>query len=178
MQNSGQRGLADNGSLQLPRQFGVNYGAGSACVQEKTEGAGAIHCSLNDNQVSIAQSKPDDLSCLFHLRGKRAGKSNQKSEKKESTDGSTSAGGTTSAREATSIQATTSVRQQAGRQHHDLPIGFALNSLERSLSPECTSCHGTLSTGRNLTAPCSGFCAVDRSFILQVSGVPWLFGLS
>jgi hypothetical protein len=35
--------------------------------------------------------------------------------------------------EITSIQATTSKKQKAGRQHCDVPIGFALNSLERSL---------------------------------------------
>jgi len=83
MQNPGERSIADDGSLQQPRKFRVNYGAGGACVQEKTEGAEAIHLRLNDNQISVAQSEPDDLACLLRLRGKRPRKNNQEHEKKK-----------------------------------------------------------------------------------------------
>jgi hypothetical protein len=113
---------------------------------------------LNDNQISVAQSEPDDLACLLHLRGKRLRKNNHEHEKKKACNQSTSA------KKTTSIRVTTSIWQQAGRQHRDLPIGFALNSLERSLSQKCTSCHGTLSTKRNLAANWPGFCAAGHSF--------------
>jgi len=115
---------------------------------------------LNDNQIPVAQSEPDDLARLSILRGKRAGKREQKRKKKKSSDGAKSAQGTTP------IWTAASIGRQADRQHHDFSIGFALNFLERALSTKIKSSRGTLSTERNLAARSFRFCAVDHSVSL------------
>jgi hypothetical protein len=91
MQNRGNGNFADGWSLQLPCKVGVNYGSGGASVHQETERTGAIHQSLSNHQIAVAQPKTDYLFCLLSLRSCGSGKSNDKHKNKKSHSDSTSA---------------------------------------------------------------------------------------